>query len=103
MDVILKYEDFKTDDDTKEIHNVLLGIINELKETKVCNFQEAVNNLLSIECSNCGYKKQNALKEHKQLFVRCPNCKDLFLWNGNDALDNNKESLFSRLKKFVNK
>ena len=37
--------------------------------------------LLDIECPICSYKKKSALKDYKRLFVKCPNCGYLFVWD----------------------
>ena len=31
--------------------------------------------------SHCGYKKENVIKDKKELFIKCPKCGYLFLWD----------------------
>ena len=38
--------------------------------------------LLDIECPICKYKKIKGLKENKKAYLKCPNCKNSFIWNG---------------------
>ena len=49
----------------------LNNMLNLMKEVDISINQDVT---LNIECPQCGYKKRNALKEHKDIFLKCPNC-----------------------------
>ena len=81
----------------------LNNMLNLMKEVDISINQDVT---LNIECPQCGYKKRNALKEHKDIFLKCPNCGYYFQWNGSlinekeNLTINNKSSFFIRIKSF---
>lgn len=56
--------------------------------------------LFDIKCPLCGHTKKNAIKDNKEIFLKCPNCGYIFLWdaeieskkdNSTDKSNNNVE------------
>ena len=89
---------YEVDEDI-ELLNQAIDIISKNKEIDY-------SVLLNIECPHCGYKKDNALKEHKEYFLKCPNCGYFFLWNASiqesnvieDYKDIDKKNFIHKIK-----
>ena len=62
--------------------------------------KQALNALLTITCPKCGYTKENALSEHKKLYIRCPKCKSVFYWDATSKKSWTEpfEALFAKMK-----
>lgn len=85
------------------------GFLKDLRQYQ--EIDESV--LLDVECPVCGYKKRKGLKENKQAFIQCPNCKYTFVWDGqgiektgsckeNSSLPKGK-SIVGRIKRIFSK
>lgn len=46
---------------------------------------------LNIVCPVCGYSKENALKEHKKIMIRCPKCYNVFYWDASLSGETGKQ------------
>lgn len=63
------------------------------------------NKTLNLVCPVCGYSKENALKEHKKIMIRCPKCHNVFYWDASlpkgEKTQTEKKSrgILDRLKK----
>lgn len=64
----------------KEMSDALYELINKLTNKR--KIDESI--LLNVICPCCGYRKDNGLKEHKSIFIKCPNCGYTFVWNANN-------------------
>ena len=72
------YAKYGVETKMQKMANLMDGFLKDL-----CQYQEIDESvLLDVECPVCGYKKQKGLKENKQAFIKCPNCKYTFVWDG---------------------
>ena len=100
-DLFSKYIDM--DYKKKETINQLQTFLDDYTINHKINYSV----LLDIECPCCGYKKQKALKEQKEIFIKCPNCGYIFLWNAceiekpQNTQSINKTSMFDTFKKKI--
>lgn len=95
--------------DIQNTKELLDGFLESL--SKLNKIDESA--LLDIECPFCGYRKQKALKENKEIFIKCHNCKYTFVWDGKrleDAQVDGQigivpqgEGLIDKIKKMFNK
>ncbi len=87
-EMLTKYEIDVVNPNSDTISTILKQLIVDYR--KICKTDDT--QLLTIECPCCGYKKNNGLKEYKEVFVKCPNCGHYFLWNAkNDYYIEDKE------------
>ena len=76
-ETLAKYEIDQYNPDANKVIEILKRLIIDYKKL----YETDDSKLLNIECPCCGYTKNNGIKEHKEVFVRCPSCGHYFLWN----------------------
>lgn len=95
-EALSKYEITQYSPDTDKLNAILKHFIIDYKNV----FETDDSHLLNIECPCCGFIKNNGLKEYKEIFVKCPNCGHLFVWNAiNDYRVDNKDNIRSEESK----
>lgn len=108
IEVLYKYS---IKERSSHLSQTLDEVVNIIKRTSTEVFIDETA-LLNIECPQCGYKKSNALKEHKDFFLKCPKCKYHFVWKATKSEDriseetsikNEKLSIIKRIKRFFSK
>lgn len=102
MEMYKKYKNSPQDEESQIIINSLYSAIELLKQSVPVDEKF----LLTLECPHCGYKKENALKEHKMAFMKCPQCGYLFSWDATfskeQKTEEKKQSFFSKLSSLIN-
>ena len=80
--VLPKYENSK--DEFKDISSSLEKALNIILKSIGPNldYKGIALKLKAIECPKCGYINHTFLKENRSVFVRCPKCSHIFLWEG---------------------
>lgn len=82
MESVEKYDNIIFTPDETVILHALDSFINKTYG-QVDTWEDDINlHLLDIECPICKYKKVKGLKENKKAYLKCPNCNNYFMWNG---------------------
>ena len=102
MEIYNKYKNRPQDDESQKIIDSLYSAIKLLEKHVPIDGKF----LLTLKCPHCGYKKENALKEHKMAFMKCPQCGYLFSWDSTfskeQKVEEEKQSFFSKLSSLIN-
>ena len=102
IECIKKYDNHILTPNEIEISHALNSFIYKTYRQHDTWEDDINSHLLDIECPICKYKKVKALKENKKACLKCPNCNNSFIWNG-EKITRKRSARMAKLFRFFRK